>query len=132
MVIADADDCQVMGDASLLRSCVENVVRNAIRYTPPQTAVELALDCSGDPTSTACLTVRDQGPGVPAQALPRLFEPFFRVSEARDRATGGSGLGLSIAQKVAKVHGGTISARNLDNGGLIVELRLPIRKSLMI
>jgi len=126
VVITRADECWVQGDANLLRSCAENVVRNAIRYTRAQTTVEIALTRGGSSLTTAVLVVADRGQGVPAEALPRLFEPFYRVSQARDPISGGAGLGLSIAQKVVSLHGGTISARNRDEGGLIVEIQLPV------
>lgn len=122
-IITRTEDCWVHGNASLLRSCIENIVRNAIRYTAPQTSIEISLTWSSP--SIAHLMIEDHGPGVPNNALPRLFEPFYRVSEARERESGGSGLGLSIAQKVVTLHGGRISARNRDGGGLILEIQLP-------
>jgi two-component system sensor histidine kinase CpxA len=123
--IVQLDKCRVNGSAELLRSAVENVVRNAIRYTSPGTAVEVGLHWKLD---TAELTVRDHGPGVPETELKHIFEPFYRVSEARDRASGGAGLGLSIADRTVKLHGGTIEARNVE-GGLLVVIRLPLAPS---
>jgi two-component system sensor histidine kinase CpxA len=125
VTITEAEDCWLDGDANLLRSCIENVVRNAIRYTKPQTAVEVALKRSEG--SMANVTVSDHGPGVPEEALPRLFEPFYRVSGARERASGGAGLGLAIAQKVVALHGGSIVARNREGGGLAVEILIPLQ-----
>jgi signal transduction histidine kinase len=119
------DKCRVSGSAELLRSAVENVVRNAVRYTAEGTAIEVDLHWKLD---TAILTVRDHGPGVPETDLERIFEPFYRVSEARDRASGGAGLGLSIAERTVKLHGGTIEARNLGDG-LLVTIRLPLAPS---
>ena len=78
------------------------------------------------PSSAARIVVSDRGDGVPEEALPRLFEPFYRVSEARDHRTGGTGLSLSIAQRIAVVDGGSIQARNRDAGGLEVEICLPL------
>ncbi len=69
--------------------------------------------------------VRDHGPGVPEEHLESLFEPFTRVGEARDRKSGGAGLGLAIARRAVEVHRGTVSARNHPGGGLEVEIRLP-------
>lgn len=115
-------ECIVPGDASLLRSCLENVIRNAVRYTAPATSVEATLTRQNGARPFVQIAVRDHGPGVPPEALAHLFEPFYRVSEARDRATGGSGLGLSIAQRVAQMHGGTACARNLESGGLELTL----------
>ena len=71
------------------------------------------------------IEVRDHGPGVPEDMLARLFDPFVRVGESRDRASGGYGLGLAIAQRAIQLHGGEISARNVRDGGLAVRIRLP-------
>jgi len=120
-----AGECRIQGDANLLRSCFENVVRNAVRYTRPDSSVEVHLACKKNVAQKAVILVEDRGPGVPPDALARMFEPFYRVEESRDRATGGTGLGLSIAQKVVVLHGGTIQARNREGGGLIVEITLP-------
>jgi len=101
---------------------VENVIRNAIRYTSAGTSVEVTLRWRMD---TAVLTVRDHGPGVPESELAHIFEPFYRVSEARERSSGGVGLGLSIADRTIKLHGGTIRAANVP-GGLAVTIELPL------
>jgi two-component system sensor histidine kinase CpxA len=116
------EQCRVAGSVELLRSAVENVVRNAVRYTPQGSAVEVGLQWRLD---TAVLTVRDHGPGVPQSELSHIFEPFYRVSEARERTSGGVGLGLSIAERTARLHGGTIRAENLPDG-LLVTLELPL------
>jgi len=127
VTISHAHDCWIKGDAGLLRSCIENVVRNAVRYTKPSSTVDISLDIpKGSVTRFARIVIRDSGPGVPAEALPRLFEPFYRVSLSRDRNTGGTGLGLSIAQRIVVFHGGTIAARNRPEGGLETEIRLPL------
>jgi two-component system sensor histidine kinase CpxA len=123
--VLQLDKCRVSGSAELLRSAVENVVRNAVRYTADGTAVEVNLNWKLD---TAMLTVRDHGPGVPETDLERIFEPFYRVSESRDRASGGAGLGLSIAERTVKLHGGTIQAANTGDG-LLVTIRLPLAPS---
>ena len=120
--IVQLDKCRVNGSAELLRSAIENVVRNGVRYTAQGTAVEVGLYWKLD---TAELSVRDHGPGVPETDLEHIFEPFYRVSEARDRASGGAGLGLSIADRTVKLHGGSINARNVE-GGLLVIIRLPL------
>lgn len=128
IVISRADDCWLKGDPGLLRSCVENVVRNAVHYTKPQTDVVISLSRITEGSSqTVRILVSDRGDGVPEEALSRLFEPFYRVSEARDHQTGGTGLGLSIAQRIAIVDGGSIRARNRDAGGLEVEICLPVK-----
>jgi signal transduction histidine kinase len=120
--ISDLEKCRVTGSMELLRSGIENVISNAVRYTAANTAVEVALEWKLD---VAELCVRDYGPGVPDGELQRIFEPFYRVSEARDRASGGAGLGLSIAERTVKLHGGTILARNVE-GGLLVTIHLPL------
>ena len=113
----------VLGDAALLASAVENVVRNGCRYTPAGTSVDISLDIS--PTHGR-IVVRDHGPGVPPDETERIFLPFHRVSTSRDRDTGGAGLGLSIAARAAKVHGGSIHAVNAEDGGLQVTIEIPL------
>lgn len=120
--VVELEKCRVTGSAELLRSAIENVIRNAVRYTTPGSSIEVALQWKLD---TAELTVRDHGPGVPESELAHIFEPFYRVSESRDRASGGAGLGLSIAERTVKLHGGCINARNVE-GGLLVTTRLPL------
>ena len=122
------EDCRIKCDPNLLRSCVENVVRNALRYTRPDTSVAIHVALHGGASPLAKIDIADEGPGVPPEALRRLFEPFFRVSGARDRSSGGSGLGLAISQKVAKLYGGGIEARNRESGGLEVQITLPAQK----
>lgn len=113
----------VRADAELLASAVENVVRNALHYSPPGAAVELALHA--DPEEVR-LAVRDHGPGVPETDLHRIFDPFFRVAESRSRDSGGDGIGLAITARVLAAHGGTTRAQNAPDGvGLQVELSLP-------
>jgi len=118
---------EVRGNASLLHSAVENVVRNAIRYTQEGTSVDLELGSEAGPKGPwAVLTVSDCGSGVPADALEKLFEPFYRLDEARGRSTGGVGLGLAITERAVRFHGGRVSAFNRTEGGLRVEIRLPL------
>jgi len=117
------DHCRVRGSSELLRSGVENVIRNAIRYTAEHSAIAVSLRCKID---TAVLTVRDQGPGVPETELAHIFEPFYRVNEARERASGGVGLGLSIAERTVKLHGGSIRAENTGTG-LLITIELPLK-----
>ena len=114
----------VAGDEDLLRRAIENVVRNAIFYTQPGTKVEIAL--SSPDGGSAALEIRDHGPGVPEEALTHLFEPFYRVDQARARKTGGAGVGLSICERAVRLHGGKIAARNASPRGLIVDISLPL------
>lgn len=128
---ADARNCtvsfhadeglEVAGDPELLSSAFENVIRNAVRYGPAGSAVVVTAR-RGDGIE---VTVRDHGPGVPEKDLRLIFEPFYRVDAARDRAVGGEGLGLAIAARAVFVHGGSIEAHNATDGGLEVSLRLP-------
>jgi two-component system sensor histidine kinase CpxA len=119
--LAAASPIIVEGDPELLRRAIENIIRNAIRHAPEGTAVEVSL---GQASGKAVLDIRDHGPGVPEQALPRIFDPFYRVETDRDRASGGAGLGLSIARRAVELHKGVIRARNADPG-LLVEIELP-------
>jgi signal transduction histidine kinase len=119
-VRADAG-LEVAGDLELLRSAFENVIRNAVRYGPSGSAVTVTA-VRRDGVEVA---VRDHGPGVPEKDLKLIFEPFYRVDAARDRAGGGEGLGLAIAARAIAVHGGSIEARNVPDGGLEIAMRLP-------
>lgn len=118
--ILKTDDCRVTGSETLLRSAIDNVLRNAVRYTAEGTSVAVSLASNN---GNAVVTITDHGGGVPDAELKNLFRPFYRVSESRERTTGGIGLGLAIAQQAVKAHKGTISAAN-QNGGLAVEIVL--------
>ena len=96
------------------------MVRNAVRYTADATQVDVSLLTEN---GHAVLKVKDHGGGVPQNELENLFRPFYRVGEARERKTGGTGLGLAIAQRAVAVHGGRITAENVD-GGLEVKIVL--------
>jgi signal transduction histidine kinase len=110
------------GDEELIRRAVENVIRNAIRYAPPGSPIDIDLKKLG---GMAEICVRDYGPGVPAEALPRIFDPFYRVDSDRNRASGGLGLGLAIARRSVELHKGRLTARNA-NPGLLVAIDLPL------
>jgi two-component system sensor histidine kinase CpxA len=112
---------EVAGDPELLRSAFENVIRNAVRYGPSGSGVVV----TAARRNWIEITVRDHGPGVPEKDLKLIFEPFYRVDAARDRAGGGEGLGLAIAARAIAVHGGSIEARNVPDGGLEIAMRLP-------
>lgn len=118
-------ECTIDANPDLLRSAVENVIRNAVRYTAPRTSVEVRVDGQqGDSGGAAIIRVSDRGPGVPDAELSNIFRPFYRVADARDRESGGVGLGLAIAERVARLHGGTIHAANRTDGGLEVVMTL--------
>jgi signal transduction histidine kinase len=128
---ARAKDCELVfhatanlvldGDAELLRRAIENAVRNAIRYAPHGSRIEVDLKQHGQ---DAVVGVRDSGPGVPEESIERIFDPFYRVDSDRNRGSGGTGLGLAIARRAVQLHGGTIRAQNA-NPGLQVIIELP-------
>lgn len=115
-----ADECVVMGSENLLRSAIENVLRNAVRYTRDGTAVDVELTKTN---GLATVKISDHGGGVPDDELAHIFRPFYRIGEDRTRKTGGIGLGLAIAERAVKAHKGTIIAKNA-NGGLAIEIGL--------
>jgi two-component system, OmpR family, sensor histidine kinase CpxA len=121
------DEMTVYGSASLLHSAIENVVRNATRHTREGTDVEIRVAReSANGKSEAVVRVIDRGPGVPQEFLEKLFRPFYRLDDARGRQTGGVGLGLAITERAVRLHGGTVRAANRPEGGLMVEIRLPL------
>jgi len=133
---ADARGCRVeihaegqlivSGDPELLRSAFENVIRNALRYSPAGTVVGIsARRVAEQAEHSVQVCVRDHGPGVPERDLAAIFEPFYRVDAARDRAGGGEGLGLAIAARAVAAHRGRIGARNAQGTGLLVSITLP-------
>ena len=121
--IAQTAPLSVRAERDLLASAIENVVRNAVNYTASDTTVDLRLDQSDQ---LARLRVRDRGPGVPESDCARIFEPYYRTDAARQRKSGGSGLGLAIAKRAIERQGGRIRASNCDDGGLEVEILLPL------
>lgn len=122
------DELPVTGDRTLLRSAIENVVRNATRYTAEGTAVKIRAEKtkSGN-REEALVQVSDSGPGVPDDELDRIFQPFYRIDDARGRSTGGVGLGLAITDQAIRLHGGSVHASNLPEGGLLLEMRVPLK-----
>jgi len=114
--------CSTDGNPDLLRSAVENVVRNAVRYTAPGSEINMALSTDD---GWATVEVSDHGPGIPEADLDKVFRPFYRVATARERESGGTGLGLAIAERAVRLHGGTVKAENNPQGGLRVTLKIP-------
>jgi len=121
--IAQNEPLVVRAEADLVASAIENVVRNAVKYTSADSTVSIRLDRV---ERQARVRVRDCGPGVPAGDCTRIFEPYFRTDAARQRKSGGSGLGLAIAKRAIERQGGRIHASNADGGGLEVEMLLPL------
>jgi two-component system sensor histidine kinase CpxA len=116
----------VQGNAELLHSAIENVIRNAIRYTGAGNSVDVQLESMATGESALIrILVRDYGQGVPESELVNIFQPFYRVADDRNRESGGTGLGLAIADRVVRIHGGTIKAQNAAPRGLQVEMLLP-------
>ena len=135
LVLTTAEDCEIEardrhckfiviapevfcleGNAELLRRAFENVLRNAIRYAPVDTTVEVKLVREGD---LAVISVRDWGSGIPVEVAERIFDPFFRTDASRNENTGGLGLGLAIARRAVRVHRGDITAANVSPGALL-------------
>jgi two-component system sensor histidine kinase CpxA len=115
--LSGAAHAKINGNRELLGSAIENVLRNAVRYSPAGMPVDVSIE-------RLRIVIRDRGPGVPAGDLERIFEPFYRVAESRDRDSGGEGIGLAITSEVMKAHGGSARANNPKGGGLEVTLSL--------
>jgi two-component system sensor histidine kinase CpxA len=125
LILKGSKDVVLHCDRELLRRALENILRNAIRHAPDGSDIEVTLDNSA---ACASISVRDYGPGVPAEALTAIFRPFFRVDNSRTSATGGMGLGLAIAERAIRVHHGNLWAENADPG-LRVCVDLPLGRS---
>jgi signal transduction histidine kinase len=127
VVILSREECSTDGNDELLRRAIENVARNAVRYTAAGSAVDISLRrIQGNSNPRGLITIRDHGRGVPEESIPHLFKPFYRADQGRDRESGGAGLGLAITEAAIRLHNGTVQAMNADDGGLIVEITLPI------
>ena len=126
VTLIDSCQCYVCGIPDHLRSAIENVIRNGLRYTHMGTNVEVSVLCP-PATSKVTISVRDHGPGVSEASLDKIFQPFYRVQDARDRQNGGTGLGLAITERIIRLHGGHVRAYNAESegGGLVVEITIP-------
>ena len=114
----------ICGHPGPLVSAIENILRNAVRHSPPNSDVTISLD---QEDGAATITIADHGPGVDQDDLPKLFEPFFRTRKsAESERDHGTGLGLAIAERAVRMNGGDIDAQNSADGGLIIRVRLPI------
>lgn len=105
-----------------MRSAIENIIRNAVKYTPENSAVEVSLKRENEKVE---ITVRDFGKDMEEEKLKDLFRPFYRAEEARERKNGGVGLGLAITERAVHAHNGEITAQNAVSGSLTVEIRMP-------
>lgn len=120
---AEALGAPVRGDRDRLAQVISNLLENALRYTPDGGRIDVDLIVLNQ---DVCVIVRDNGPGFPTESLPHLFERFYRADPSRSRASGGSGLGLSVVRAIIKQHAGTVQATNAVTGGAHLELQLPL------
>ena len=114
--------CTVLASRDEIHQVIYNLTDNAVKYAPPGSTVQLSLSRQGE---QVVLTVEDNGPGIPAEDLPRIFERFYRVDKARSRAAGGTGLGLAIVSDTVAKRGGTVEAANRPGGGAVFTVRWP-------
>jgi len=121
-----ADNVWVEGDRARMKQVVVNLLDNAIKYTPPKGAVSLTVTARN---GRAMLDVADNGMGIPAEALPHVFERFFRVDKARSREMGGAGLGLSIVRSICVAHHGKVEALSTPGQGSVFHVELPLATS---
>ncbi len=112
----------VLGDPQRLEQILGNLISNAIRYSPPSGVVKISIHVK---SKEIVVQIKDSGGGIPADALPYIFDRFYRVAKSRSRDEGGSGLGLAIARQLAQAHQGSLTAENAAEGGAIFTLRLP-------
>jgi signal transduction histidine kinase len=118
-----ADDCFINGDMHLLERSINNLLDNAVRHTPSYGEIDVQCFKEGNKIKFA---IRDTGPGFSPEELHRVFEPLYRGEASRNRSTGGSGLGLTISQRIVKRHGGELSAANHSEGGALVTGWIPV------
>jgi two-component system, OmpR family, sensor histidine kinase CpxA len=123
VALTAAGPCVIQGNRELLYRAIENVVRNAIRYTESGTEVEITLTTSA---RAAVIEISDHGPGIPENEIQSIFRPFYRVDPARSPGTGGSGVGLAIAERAVRLHHGELQAYNRGGGGTTIRMRFPL------
>ncbi|MGC5772169.1 sensor histidine kinase [Paenibacillus pabuli] len=122
ILIDSGDDCFISGDSHLLERAMNNMLENAVRYTPSGGEITVQCYSEGD---KIMFTIRDTGPGFSSEELERVFEPLYRGEASRSRTTGGSGLGLTISERIVKQHGGELAVRNHTEGGALLTGWLP-------
>lgn len=125
IIVGKIDPCQLMLDEKLIHRAIENILRNALRYTPQSQVVVISLHIDALKKSVF-IDIDDSGPGVPEDQLTKIFNPFYRVDTSREKKTGGYGLGLTIAKQAIELHRGKVIATNREQGGLLVRITLPL------
>lgn len=125
VIVGKIEPCELSLDERLIHRAVENILRNALRYSPGNQEVSVSLykELSNN---SLYIDIEDNGPGVPTEQLTKIFNPFYRVDTAREKKTGGYGLGLAIAKQAILLHDGEIQASNRKDGGLLVRIILPL------
>jgi two-component system, OmpR family, sensor histidine kinase CpxA len=116
--------CEIVIDEHLIHRAIENILRNALHYSPKNKSVIVSLEIHSN-QDMICIKIQDKGPGVPDDQLEKIFSPFYRVDTSREKKTGGFGLGLAIAERAVSLHNGKITANNVSEGGLLVTITLP-------
>jgi two-component system sensor histidine kinase CpxA len=124
VLLRQTGQVHVHGSRELLRRGIENVIRNGVHYTAAGSFVEVELIMDRS-VGQVRIRVRDHGPGVPEEELEKIFQPFYRTAIARDRQSGGTGIGLAIVERAIRRHGGSVVAGNAIGGGLMVDIALP-------
>jgi signal transduction histidine kinase len=124
LAIGELEQVEILGDPDRLKQLLSNLVDNACRYTPAGGSVTLGLV---EQDGVALLSVHDTGPGIPPDALPHIFERFYRADHARSREVGGTGLGLAISRVIAEAHGGRIEVESRVGAGSTFTVHLPTR-----
>lgn len=120
------EPCKALIDGRLMHRALENIVRNALHYSPSDQPIVVSLQYS-ESKQNILIDIKDSGPGVPEDQLEKIFNPFYRVDTSREKKTGGYGLGLAIASRAVQLHQGTITATNNKEGGLLVRITLPVQ-----
>jgi signal transduction histidine kinase len=130
----DAACPELEADRDRIEQILINLLNNALQYTPEGGEIRISTSCNTQTLGQlagqfALVEIRDSGSGIPPDALPHIFERFYRVDRSRSREEGGTGLGLAIARKLAEAHGGTLIAANNPEGGALFRLSLPLHRS---
>ena len=128
VTLSAAAECKLYVDERLLHRAIENILRNALRYSPSQELVSVIV-LLDESQQNLIIEILDHGPGIPPDQLNKIFNPFYRVDKSREKKTGGYGLGLAIARQAIHLHNGKIDAINQKTGGLKVQITLPLTEN---